>query len=348
MKIRFDSSDRRQAGQDGGLKVRYGPARRAAFRLRWYLILLLVASPVLYFLYSLISDQLSTEVPAMIWYPQHQLLARVPGFVDSVEVDRWERVSRGDTVVVQRSPELESKLRQIEIDLVQLRERVAHTHRERQADLNHRIGLLKDNLGDVRGHEARLMRLIDRRSASQGEMLPVRTERARIEERLAELEGELQRLPQADSVETWPDTLQVRYDQLQSERSELQQERALLVKEADLDGVITELLAEPGQFVTVGTPLLRYSGTRLRIVAYIEPRHLERRIVPGREVALILPDRTHRAAVVWDTVGAADRLPAELRTGIGDGQSAVPVIVEPEEALPEIWRVDRLPVRVKF
>lgn len=348
MKIRFDSSDRRRAGQDGGLKVRYGPARRVAFRLRWYLILLLVASPVIYFLYSLISDQVSTEVPAMIWYPQHQLLARVAGFVDSVEVEPWERVQRGDTVVVQRSPQLESRLQQIEGELEKLRERVVHSRREQQADLDHRIGLLEDNLGDVRSHEARLARLIERGSASQGELMPVRAERARIEERLAELEGERQRLPQADRVESWPDTLQVRHDQLQSERAQVQQERTLLVKEADLDGVVTELLAEPGQFVTVGTPLLRYSGTRLRLVAYIEPRHLERRIVPGREVTLVLPDRTHVAGVVRDTVGAANLLPAELRTGIGDGQSAVPVIVEPDAMLPEVWRVDRLPLRVKF
>lgn len=348
MKIRFDSSDRRQSGRDGGIKVRYGPARRAAFRLRWYLILLLVASPVIYFLYSLISDQVSTEVPAMIWYPQHQLLARVPGFVESMEVEPWERVSRGDVVVVQRNPELEGKLRQVEADLAKLRERVAHTRRERGADLDYRIALLEDNLGEVRGHEGRIARLIERGSASEGELMPVRTERARIEERLAELDGERQRLPRADSPETWPDTQQIRHDQLQSERSELEQERALLVKEADLDGVVTELLTEPGQFVTVGTPLLRYSGTRLRIVAYIEPRHLERRIVPNREVSLVLPDRTQLSAVVRDTVGAADRLPIELRTGIGDGQSAVPVIVEPEEALPEVWRVDQLPVRVNF
>ncbi|WP_018141594.1 HlyD family secretion protein [Thioalkalivibrio sp. ALJ7] len=348
MKIRFDGNERRRAGQDSGLRVRYGPARRAAFRLRWYLILLLVASPVLYFLYSLISDQVSTEVPAMIWYPQHQLLARVPGFVDSVEVEPWDRVTQGDQVVALRSPELTSKLLQVEVDLVDLRQRVAHSRREQQSDLERRIGLLEVNLADLRDHEERLGRLIERGSANQGERIPIRSERGRLEERLAELEGELQSLPEVDAVATWPDTMQIRHAQLQSERAGLEQERALLVKEAELDGVITEQLVEPGQFVNVGTPLLRYSGTRLRIVAYIEPRHLERRIVPGREVTLILPDRTQRAAVVRDTFGAANRLPAELRTGIGDGQSAVPVIVEPEEALPEIWRVDRLPVRVKF
>lgn len=348
MKIRFDKNDQRRAGTDGGVKVPYGPARRVAFRLRWYLILLLVASPVLYFLYSVINEQVSTEVPAMIWYPQHQLLARAPGFVDSVEVEPWQRVARGDTVIVQRSPELEGKLREVEANLDQLNERVAHSRRERQGALSQRIRLLEESLDSVRSHESRLQRLIDQGSASHGELLPVRSERARLEERLAELTSDLTRLPEVEAVETWPETLQIRHDQLRSVRSEIKQQHSLLVMRADLDGVITELLAAPGQFVTLGTPLVRYSGTRLRIVAYIEPRHLERRIEPGREVALILPDRTRRAALIRDTVGVANRLPGELRTGIGDGQSAVPVIVEPLEELPEVWRVDRLPVRVAF
>ncbi|WP_018861835.1 MULTISPECIES: HlyD family secretion protein [unclassified Thioalkalivibrio] len=348
MKIRFDSSSRRQANQDSGLKVRYGSARRVAFRLRWYLILLLVASPVLYFLYTLVDDALSTEVPALVWYPQHQLLAQVPGFVESIEVEPWDRIAQGDEVVRQHSPELERRERQIEDDLERLRTRAERTGQEQQSDLERRIELLRDSLSEFRAQEQRLEALFERGSANRGEVLPVRTERARVEERIAELEGDLARVPRGDAVESWPESLQLRHDDLLSDQAEVRQERRQLVKKADLDGVVTELLAEPGQFVAMGTPLLRYSGTRLRVVAYVEPRHLERRIERGREVTLILPDGERQKATVTATVGAADRLPAALRTGLGSADSTVPVIVEPATDLPEIWRVDRLPLRVKF
>ncbi|WP_026287698.1 HlyD family secretion protein [Thioalkalivibrio sp. ALJ24] len=348
MKIRFDSSSRRQANQDSGLRVRYGPARRVAFRLRWYLILLLVASPVLYFLYALADDALSTEVPALVWYPQHQLLAQVPGFIESFEVETWDRIEKGDEVVRQQSPELERRDRQIEDDLERLRTRAELTGQEQKADLERRIELLRDSLREFRAQEQRLEELFERGSANRGEVLPVRSERVRVEERLAELEGDLKRVPRGSSVESWPESLQLRHDDLLSDQAEVRQERRQLVKTADLDGVVTELLAEPGQFVAVGTPLLRYSGTRLRVVAYVEPRHLERRIERGREVKLILPDGERQRATVTATVGAADRLPAAFRTGLGRDESAVPVIVEPAKDLPEVWRVDRLPLRVKF
>ncbi|WP_026332009.1 HlyD family secretion protein [Thioalkalivibrio sp. ALE16] len=348
MKIRFDATGRRRSDQDGGMKVRYGPARRVAFRLRWYLILLLVASPVLYFLYTLVNDAISTEVPALVWYPQHQLLAEVPGFVESIAVEPWDRVSRGEVVVRQHSPQLERRGRQIEQDLERMRERVGLSGQEQGADLERRIELLQQSLDEFRAQERRLERLIDRGAAGRGELLPVRAERARVEERLAELEGNLARVPRGDAVESWPESLQLRHDDLLGERAEVRQESRQLVKTADLDGVVTEILVEPGQFVAVGTPLLRYSGTRLRVVAYVEPRHLERRLEPGREVSLILPDGERRRAAVTATVGAADRLPAAFRSGLGGGESAVPVIVEPVSELPEIWRVDRLPLRVKF
>ena len=49
MKIRFNSDKERNPTQDGGLKVLYAPGKRVAFRLRWYLILLLISSPLLWF-----------------------------------------------------------------------------------------------------------------------------------------------------------------------------------------------------------------------------------------------------------------------------------------------------------
>ena len=44
MKVRFASSKERSPDQENGLKVLYGPSRRVAYKLRWYLILLLVGA----------------------------------------------------------------------------------------------------------------------------------------------------------------------------------------------------------------------------------------------------------------------------------------------------------------
>lgn len=348
MKISFETSDRRVAGQDKGLKVRYGPAKRTAFRLRWYLILLLVASPVLYFLYTLATDAFSNEVPAIVWHPQHELLAQVPGFVKTIDVEPWERVQQGQPVVWKDSPALTDEIRQIDGEISQLGERIDDLAQRQATDLDHRISLLEASLAEYREQERRLNQLIEANAASETELLPVRTERTRLHERLAELQGERERLPRSNDLSSWPDAMQIRHDQLQADRARSERQQAMLTKDFDLDGVVTEILAKPGQFVDTGTPLLRYSGTRLRVIAYVEPRHLERRIETGRAVKLILPDNTRQTAIVRDTTGVAAQLPAALRTGFGGEVSTVPVVVEPEEPLPRTWRVDQLPLRVAF
>ena len=48
MKIRFDSRKELNPTQEQGLTVLYAPGKRMAFRVRWYLILLLVASPLIW------------------------------------------------------------------------------------------------------------------------------------------------------------------------------------------------------------------------------------------------------------------------------------------------------------
>lgn len=48
MKIKFSSAKEQQPTQEQGLQVLYAPGKRLAFRVRWYLILLAVLSPLLW------------------------------------------------------------------------------------------------------------------------------------------------------------------------------------------------------------------------------------------------------------------------------------------------------------
>jgi hypothetical protein len=49
MKVRFKGLRTPEPEQQRGFKVSYGPGKRQAFRWRWYLMLALVLSPVIYF-----------------------------------------------------------------------------------------------------------------------------------------------------------------------------------------------------------------------------------------------------------------------------------------------------------
>ncbi|WP_303844683.1 hypothetical protein [Aeromonas sobria] len=53
MKVTFNPPKKQDATSDQGIRVLYAPAKRIAFRARWYLILLLAFSPVIILLWYL-------------------------------------------------------------------------------------------------------------------------------------------------------------------------------------------------------------------------------------------------------------------------------------------------------
>ena len=74
MKIRFDPPEQRSPDRDQGLQVEYRQARRTAVRWRWYLVLFIVASPLVYFLLTLLQAVLFVEADGYIQLEQIEIL----------------------------------------------------------------------------------------------------------------------------------------------------------------------------------------------------------------------------------------------------------------------------------
>ena len=72
MKIRFDSRKELNPTQEQGLNVLYAPGKRTAFRVRWYLILFLVASPLIWLGGKLAYGMLMIDAPAQLRLPIHR------------------------------------------------------------------------------------------------------------------------------------------------------------------------------------------------------------------------------------------------------------------------------------
>lgn len=66
MKIKFHLDKQKNPAQHGGVKINYGAGKRIAFRLRWYLILFLIISPVLIFVWYITKDKVIVESPGLL------------------------------------------------------------------------------------------------------------------------------------------------------------------------------------------------------------------------------------------------------------------------------------------
>ncbi len=68
MKVNFHLDKKNKPQSESGMKVAYGQAKRGGYRLRWYLILAIVISPLLFMAYYLFKTQILVTAPGIVTF----------------------------------------------------------------------------------------------------------------------------------------------------------------------------------------------------------------------------------------------------------------------------------------
>jgi hypothetical protein len=130
----------------------------------------------------------------------------------------------------------------------------------------------------------------------------------------------------------------------------------LLSIRADNPGRVSELLVNKGESVGPGTLLMRVERAEEPLLwIYLRPRDAQL-ARPGGSVEVRMPDDSWLKARILQQADLARLLPRGLRSSVGgeglaslgaDGL-ALQLPARFEKALPLQWRVDQLPVKVRF
>ena len=329
MKIRFSSAKEQQPTQEQGLQVLYAPGKRLAFKLRWYLILLAVLSPLLWLLGSWLLGSWLVEAPAQLLLPGSELRAREAGQIEKILVRPGERVTTGQVLLRMDNPDWRARLALLAEPTVAAQAAAAPTGER---------GALHNLLHSAEQRLAQLDRLQRAGAATRGEVQAARDERDRRQRDLAQFERQQQTPPLADNGA----------QQRQLERDWLQARLAGLELRATAPGVVGELLVSEGENVGPGTPLLDLEGEgEPQVLVYLHARHA-RYALPGQALRLRLPDGNWLHAHVWRAVEDAVPVPQELRPAFSPPARSLRVVVRLDEPLPAHWRVDRLGLTARF
>jgi multidrug resistance efflux pump len=340
MKVRFDSSKELRPDQDNGLKVLYGPSKRVAYRLRWYLILALVLSPLVYVFGRITLDLLRVEVPAQLQVPSTEIRALESGTIADVGVEVGERVEPGDLLLRLDNPDWRLRLDQLQ-----------PASADNPNGLGNSATSLQNSTVRLQGQVVQLFKGLHREGATSSAEL-LRSEVDLNMQRLALLELE-RRLRQ--------ERFQVEGEPIQNlrdgrERDWLAARLNLLSIRADNPGRVSELLVNKGESVGPGTLLMRVERAEEPLLwIYLRPRDAEL-ARPGGSVEVRMPDDSWLKARILQQADLARLLPRGLRSSVGgeglaslgaDGL-ALQLPARFEKALPLQWRVDQLPVKVRF
>jgi multidrug resistance efflux pump len=336
MKIRFDSRKELNPTQEQGLSVLYAPSKRMAFRARWYLILLLVASPLIWLGGKLAYSMLMIDAPAQLRLPIYEVRARDAGRVDQLFAKAGEQVQADQMLVSLDNPEWRARLSQ----LAAMPTKVPRTGsaelggRERQ--------LLKTRIGRAEQKIKELEYLVDRGAAARGEVLMAQSELDGFRADLLAFERREQLARQA------PPGLEREIVQQSAEQQWLKTRLAALSITAGQSGRVAEVLVTPGENVGAGTLLMRLERLEDPLLwIYLEPLNISYAAI-GQRLRVRMPDGQWLAAHVVQAVDSAGRTPTVLRGPFAASEMGLQVAARFDDPLPPRWRIDQLPLNVRF
>ncbi|MEN0106187.1 MAG: HlyD family efflux transporter periplasmic adaptor subunit [Pseudomonas sp.] len=332
MKVRFHSPKEQHPTQDNGMQVLYAPGKRLAFRLRWYLILALILLPALWLVVRYGLDLVRIEAPALVRLPTLDVRALQPGQVENVRVQAGDHVQPGSPLVDLDNPEWRMRL-----SLLQ----GSQTPSTPVADLGTRNRAVLQNLvSRARQRVADTRRLLQQGAATRGELLDAQNALDSREAELLAFERSLAGGGSSDSE---------RYERQQElERQWLSGQLAQLNVSASEGGRVAEVITAPGENVGPGTLLMRLERNGpAQLWVYLDPKDVEHS-TPGSRLDVRLPDGQWTAAEVISAAESANPLPSDLRQPFKSPTRGLMVPARFLEPLADEWRVDSLPVRVRF
>jgi len=89
MKIRFHSQPH-EPERDDGIKVSYAPAKRNVPKIRWYLILLVVSSPLIYFVTTVLMNNVLVKAQGFVSLKLVEVRSAHAGILSEVLVKPWD------------------------------------------------------------------------------------------------------------------------------------------------------------------------------------------------------------------------------------------------------------------
>ncbi|QVL36464.1 HlyD family secretion protein [Aminirod propionatiphilus] len=340
MKIRFNTPEGKAADVRAGVRVPYAPAKRAFPRWRWYLVVLLVTSPLLFFLSKVAIGWLMASSPGVVYMERLSVNSPRPAVIENLSFGRGDFVEAGKPLLRLSDASLELLRAPLEAERRAL---LLQSPQSNPVSAQRRALVLAQEVTD---YEARRLGIIEelfrKGAATRAEVDEAagRVQRARADQIRSGAD-----LEEAQRIFVDPN-VPVRLAQIEAELKSLTEGKGPLEVRSPISGQILELFVGPGEAVGQGTPLaLIADPERVCLITFVAAKDM-RFVEPGRDVRVRFPDGTLMAASVDGSPLLAEPTPLSLAGPLADAGPALKVRLLPGEPLKGAYRVEGLPVTV--
>ncbi len=362
MKVRFVKPEAGDPERDRGVRVPYAPGKRNQARWRWYLILLVVSSPFLFFVVHFLWSTVVIQAPGFVAQEQLTVRASAQGYVDEVYVKTFDAVKQGDPVARLSNDALTTHADQLRAELKQL-QGVAKTAVDHggtvaapldTADFSNELDLARQQQDRMAARVQQIQQLVAQGAATDAELNSARGQYDQASSKLEELYRTMAMTTRPtvrggnNSMEV---QVQTRMLAVQTELANLDSQLEAMVVRAPKAGRIVDLPVIKGDQMAVGSKvaMLAPEGGEMHVDAYIPPKN-GIYAAPGMRATVVFPDGSRREAVVSDVPQIAAEVPKAQSALLGEAEMGVLVRMQFADAQQTGQRplTDGLPVKVEF
>ncbi|WP_319522943.1 HlyD family efflux transporter periplasmic adaptor subunit [uncultured Desulfosarcina sp.] len=350
MKVNFENRKAQDPTRVKGMHVPYAPAKRRVTQWRWYLILLLVASPLLFLLWRIAMPLLMVVAPGYISLENVSINSTASGVVEMVHVQVGDWVAQNQRVITLYNAGLVEQRQVLRAEQDILKNGSDAGQSVLDATLKATIRLSRDQAAYRKKLLDDVQWLYDRGAATIAELNQARAQYEKARSDLLLAEGDLAAARESRlKDQLGPD--RERSDRLRTLDAKMQvlnHQMRRLQQTVHKSGRVLDMFVAAGEAVSPGTPLLALGQTdKPYAVAYLDPKH-SRYGRKGQRARVKLPNGQKIHAVVRENAGLTRRIPADISSPINARDVMILVPLDLLEPLPLVENVDGLPVTIRF
>lgn len=350
MKVKFFSPKKQNPDEEGGLSVRYGPAKRAVPKWKWYALVFVISTPLLFLLWRVGAALFFVNAPGVVSLEKVSINSPFPVVVEKIYAAPGALADEGELLMRLEDPAVTQRIYVLKAELDSLQVGMpAPTGSAPTAAAYGMIRIAEENERYQKEYRDSIQFLFSQGAATRAEADAAEDRYRQALMALSEARTSLLLLQAPDfSRQESLAQKNSRIAQIEAEMKGLEERKGLFSVVSPHEGRILDVFPSEGQFVGGGAPLVLLGRPEaLIIMTYLQPRHISY-TGEGEKVTVRFPGSLSVAGRVSAAPEIAARIPAELAGVLGEGKQTLLVKVTLDEELDSHLRVEGLPVSVHF
>ena len=340
----FDFNNKKNVSEKEN-NISYAPAKRHLAKWQWYLLVLIILSPVLYFLAKIVADEFIVVASGYVAYDKISVRAPESGYIDSVSIKEGGHVKSGQLLMHIHSPKVTENVNHLQKELSLLKKLQLNT---KNPAIEHFM-IMKEKL---QKHLRKTIAYVKTMEYLRGKKLStiVDTQKARID--LKDIELEIADIDRriAESNINHKFKLENQYGKIISELKReiigLRISLCLMDIKSSWNGNITKIFTNGDEYVTKGQPLMSIATKdNLRVIAHLNHRFMSGKIYQGKKVTVILPDNLKIKGKISKIPNLAEHQDKSTNI-IKQEKNKILLIISLQNKLPQKYQIYGLPVKV--